>query len=62
MLVWEIKKMNERDIIRAIAVDWVCPINHNPTTSYEIGEVNRLIKFAEDILIALNNPIDKGKP
>ena len=39
--------------IESIAIDWVCPLNHNPTTSYEIGEVKRLVRFAEDVILAL---------
>ena len=34
-----------------LAIDWVCPLNHNPTTPYEKGEVERLKRFAQDVLI-----------
>jgi len=39
--------------IEKIAINWVCPLNDNPTTPYEIGEVKRLMRFAEDVIIAL---------
>ncbi len=45
-------KLTEAEIER-IAIDWVCPLNHHPTTSYEIGEVKRLVRFAEDVILAL---------
>ena len=45
--------MNEqekRELIKSIAIDWVCPLNHNPTTPYEIGEVGKLVRFAEKVI------------
>lgn len=39
--------------IEKIAINWVCPLNNNPTTPYEIGEVRRLVRFAEDVILAL---------
>ena len=47
-------QMTEQEVIKAIAIDWVCPLNHNPTTTYEKDEVKRLLRFAEDIILALN--------
>ena len=29
----------EQAIIKALVIDWVYPLNHNPTTSYEKDEV-----------------------
>jgi len=46
-------EQTERGLIENIAIDWVCPLNHNPTTSYEIGEVRRLVRFAENVILAL---------
>ncbi|MFH1231244.1 MAG: hypothetical protein V1709_07075 [Planctomycetota bacterium] len=54
--------MDEKSKIEAIAVDWVCPFNHNPTTPYEVGEVKRLVRFAEDVIIALGYHKVKGEP
>jgi len=46
-------EQTEQGLIENIAIDWVCPLNHNPTTSYERGEVKRLVRFAEDVILAL---------
>ena len=39
--------------IEKIAINWVCPLNNKPTTPYEIGEVKRLIRFAENVITGL---------
>ena len=46
-----IKVDREFPQLDALVIDWVCPNNHNPTTPYEKGEVKRLMRFAEDVLI-----------
>jgi len=43
-------EQTERALIENIAIAWVCPLNFNPTTPYERGEVMRLVKFAEDVI------------
>ena len=39
--------------IEKIAINWVCPLNNKPTTPYEVGEVKRLVRFAENVIIGL---------
>jgi len=39
--------------IEQIAINWVCPLNNKPTTPYEIGEVRRLVRFAEVVIVEL---------
>ena len=49
--------------IEKIAITWVCPLNLNPTTPYEIGEVRRLVRFAESVIEILGYvklPPDSG--
>ena len=49
--------------IEKIAINWVCPLNGKPTTPYEINEVKRLVRFAEDVIIAIgktDHPLDRN--
>ena len=46
--------LTESKEIEVIAIDWICPLTHNPATPYEKGAVKRLIGFAQDIVIALD--------
>ena len=49
------EEITDEDIIRSVAIDWVCPYTHKPSTPYEHGEIKKLIRFADDLLLALNN-------
>ena len=48
-------EQTKRGLIEKVAIDWVCPLNHNPTTPYEIGEVQKLVRFTLNVLSVFNS-------
>ncbi len=53
--------MKQVEIIKAIATAWVCPNGKMPTTPYEIHEVQRLVKFAEDVIFSLKLDVKESE-
>ena len=49
------KKEEIREGIKDLIVDYVCPLNHNPTTAFERGLARQLEGFSELILNYLHS-------
>ncbi len=48
-------EQTKQGLIENVAIDWVCPLNHNPATPYEIGEVKKLVRFTLNVLSVFNS-------
>ena len=42
--------MTEQELIEKLAIEFVCPNNLNPTSSYEKGFVKTLVSFANTLI------------